>query len=161
MQQLYGFALVSLGGALVLLGGYHYLVVAPRLRRLAMTAAAHDNLLGGGAPATSRLDACETGLAALQGRVDATGQRVEVLERIARSDVHRVGFVRYNAFSDVGSELSFALALLNREGDGVIVSSIFSREETRTYGKAVERFATVVDASTEELTALERARATA
>ena len=57
-----------------------------------------------------------------------------------------------------GSDLSYALALLNREGDGVVVSSIWSREETRTYGKSVAKFTTVQDASKEELEAIERAR---
>ena len=72
--------------------------------------------------------------------------------------MHRVGFVRYNSFSDVGSDLSFTLALLNREGDGVLITSIYSREETRTYGKSVRNFATQQGASKEELEALAAAR---
>jgi hypothetical protein len=66
--------------------------------------------------------------------------------------------VRYNSFSDVGSDLSFTLALLNSEGDGVLITSIYSREETRTYGKAVRKFATQQGASKEELEALSAAR---
>jgi hypothetical protein len=160
--QAYGIALASLGGALAILGGYHFGFVAPRLRRLAAASATHDDLLGGGAAAaTGRLAAIETELGALHVGRDRLEQRMSELERIARTEVHRVGFVRYNAFGDVGSELSFALALVNKEGDGVILNSIFSREETRTYGKAVQRFETVVDASKEELLALERARAMA
>ena len=73
----------------------------------------------------------------------------------------RVGFVRFNAFSDVGSDLSYALALLNRDGDGVVLSSIYSREETRTYGKAVTAFKPAQDPSSEEVAAIEKARAAA
>ncbi|HTX60320.1 MAG TPA: DUF4446 family protein, partial [Verrucomicrobiae bacterium] len=80
------------------------------------------------------------------------------LELLAKTDVSRIGFVRYDAFDDTGSDLSYALALLNREGDGVVLSSIYSRSDTRTYGKAVERFKPAANASEEELTAIERAR---
>jgi len=47
---------------------------------------------------------------------------------------------------------------LNSEGDGVLITSIYSREETRTYGKAVRKFATQQGASKEELEALSAAR---
>lgn len=90
-----------------------------------------------------------------QRRSDA---RLAELERVARAEVARVGFIRYNAFDDVGSDLSFALALLNGDGDGVVLSSIYSREETRTYGKGVKGYASVVDASREERAAIEAAR---
>jgi hypothetical protein len=85
-------------------------------------------------------------------------ERLGELERVARAEVPRVGFVRYNAFDDVGSDLSFALALLNGEGDGVVLTTIYSREETRTYGKAVKGYASVVDASREEHAAIDAAR---
>jgi hypothetical protein len=66
--------------------------------------------------------------------------------------------VRYNSFSDVGSDLSFAFALLNGEGDGVVITSIYSREETRTFGKAVRKFVPQQDASKEENQAIAMAR---
>ncbi len=73
--------------------------------------------------------------------------------------MHRVGFVRYNSFSDVGSDLSFTLALLNSDGDGVVLTNIYSREETRTYGKAVRKFVPQQGASKEEQSAIAMARA--
>jgi hypothetical protein len=69
--------------------------------------------------------------------------------------------VRYNAFENTGSDLSYALALLTRDGDGVVISSIWSREETRTYGKAVAAFSSAQDASNEERAAIAKARASA
>ena len=87
-----------------------------------------------------------------------TEERLAELERVAGRDVYRLGFVRYNSFSDVGSDLSFALALLNRDGDGVVVTNIYSREETRTYGKSVRKFIPQHDASKEEHQAIAMAR---
>jgi hypothetical protein len=92
-------------------------------------------------------------LAALRSRVDA-------LEANAARSLQRVGFVRFNAFPDVGSELSYALAVVDRHGNGFLVSSIYSREEVRSYAKAVRDFTADKDLSDEERRAIELARAT-
>jgi hypothetical protein len=156
-------AVAVLAGALVVTVGYHLLVVVPRLRALAAIVATHDGLLGGGGadPATRRLDVLESGAQAARAEAATFLTRIEALEVIARNETPRVGFVRYNAFDDVGSDLSYALALLTKDGDGVVLSSIYSREETRTYGKAVEKFQAAQDASREERAAILKAKAAA
>ncbi len=162
MQNLITAVLAGLVSAIVVTGGYHLLVAAPRLRRLRTILDTHDGLLGGGASgAVDRLGALEREHAAAAADRASHALRLDALETVARTDVARVGFVRYNAFSDVGSDLSYALALVNRDGDGVVISSIWSREETRTYGKAVQAFKTAQDPSEEELAAIARARGAA
>jgi hypothetical protein len=84
--------------------------------------------------------------------------RIAVLEAASKSALQNVGFVRFNAFPDVGSELSYALAVVDGRGDGFVVSSIYSREEVRTYAKAVKQFATDKEVSSEEREALRMAR---
>jgi len=143
--------LSALVGAALSLGIYHFAVVAPALRRLRRT------LSGEVGPADAvAADVRQRGLEGAFAK--RTEERLAELERLASRDVYRVGFVRYNSFRDVGSDLSFALAFLNREGDGVIVSSIYSREETRTFGKAVRKFVPHQDASKEEQQAIAMAR---
>ena len=152
--------LAGLVSALVVTIGYHLLVAAPRLRNVATVIDTHDGLLGGGASrATDRLATLERDSAAVASAHEAAARRIDALEKVARSEVPRVGFVRYNSFDDVGSDLSYALALLNRDGDGVVLSSIYSREETRTYGKAVAGFRPATEPSDEELAAIAKARA--
>jgi len=154
--------LVAALGAIVVLGGYHAFFTLPYLRRMSAVLAAHDALLGGGAAkATDRIAALERSASEAQVARVAVERRLAALEQVAESEVPRVGFVRYNAFTDVGSELSYALALLNKRGDGVVLSSIWSREETRTYGKAVQNFTSAQDASSEELAAIAKAKAAA
>ena len=91
-------------------------------------------------------------VAALRARVDA-------LEANAARSLQRVGFVRFNAFPDVGSELSYALAVVDGRGNGFLVSSIYSREEVRTYAKALRNFSADKDLSDEERRAVELAKA--
>jgi hypothetical protein len=162
VQNLSSTVLVALGGALVVFGGYHALFVAPQVRRLSRALEAHDALLGGGsAKATDRIVTLETGAADLAKQSAELDRRLTLLETSLAQKVPHIGFVRYNAFENTGSDLSYALALLTKNGDGVVISSIWSREETRTYGKAVAGFRSAQDASNEERAAIAKARESA
>jgi hypothetical protein len=138
------------GIAVLSIGLYHVTIVGPRLRGILRTLSGD----GDGADAES-LAILRTTVGAAARRTD---ERLDALERSLQRDLHRVGFVRYNSFSDVGSDLSFTLALVNDDGDGVVVTSIYSREETRTYGKAVRKFVPQQGASKEEQSAIAMAR---
>ena len=71
----------------------------------------------------------------LKRQVVAIDGRTETLERkLSRSKRH-VGLVRYDAFSDIGGLQSFAMAVYDDNGDGVVLSSIIGRAEGRVYGK--------------------------
>ncbi len=139
---------------------YHALVASPALQRVRSLLELHDGLLAGeGAGSAAawfeRLDRSRVELAQELERVT---RRTSELETLSRTDLSRVGFVRYDAFDDTGSELSYALALLNRDGDGIVLTSIYSRTDTRTYGKAVKQFVTATAASAEEVRAIDMAR---
>ncbi|QSQ08647.1 hypothetical protein H0A61_00985 [Koleobacter methoxysyntrophicus] len=51
--------------------------------------------------------------------------------------LQKVGIVRYNAFKDVGGELSFAIALLDSNNNGLVLNSVYGRQENRTYAKPI------------------------
>ncbi len=172
MQNLSSAVIVALGGALVVLGGYHVLVLAPSLRRLSLALDAHDALLSGGGgkaadrsggsrKVTERIAVLEKSISNRERNSAEIERRLSALEDALTRRVPHIGFVRYNAFENTGSDLSYALALLTRNGDGVVISSIWSREETRTYGKAVTGFNSAQDASSEERAAIAKARAAA
>lgn len=146
--------------ALIALVVYHTAVVKPALAKLRALVETHDQLIGGGAGASQRLDRLDARVAELGSALGRAEGRVSELEALSRTDVSRVGFVRYDAFDDTGAELSYALALLSREGDGVVISSIYSRADTRTFGRAVQGFKLSGNASEEEVRAIERARTT-
>ncbi len=74
----------------------------------------------------------------LEERLASLRARVEELAGALQGAVQRVGVVRYDAFPDMGGKLSFSAAFLNARGDGVVLSSISGRQETRTYAKPVK-----------------------
>ncbi len=69
--------------------------------------------------------------------LEVVDRRTSALEARLPVAVQQVGLVRFNPFEDTGSNQSFALALLDGVGDGVVVSSLHSRNATRVYVKPV------------------------
>lgn len=90
-------------------------------------------------------------------RVDDVELTCKKLQLMAEKSIQKVGVVRFNAFQDTGSDLSFAVALLDSRGDGVVISTIFGRDESRTYAKPIQRGASSYNLSAEELQAVGKA----
>ncbi len=64
-------------------------------------------------------------------------EQISKMRKAGASYVQRVGLVRFNPFQDVGGDQSFSLALLDGDGNGVVISSLHSRAVTRTYAKPI------------------------
>jgi hypothetical protein len=71
----------------------------------------------------------------------------------------QVGLVRYQAYHDVGGDHSFALALLDSNGEGVVVNSLYHRDRCRVYAKPVSGWRSPISLTDEEAAAIETARA--
>lgn len=69
--------------------------------------------------------------------LDELAARSAVVEAAVRRSIQRIGLVRFNPFEDTGGNQSFAVALLDASGTGVVVSSLHSRTGTRVYAKAI------------------------
>lgn len=52
--------------------------------------------------------------------------------------LQKIGFVRFNPFPETGGNQSFSLAVLDGKGNGVVLSSLHSRESTRIYAKTIK-----------------------
>ncbi|MCC6484465.1 MAG: DUF4446 family protein [Armatimonadetes bacterium] len=87
-----------------------------------------------------------------------TEGRVTRIEGRLDSTLQKVGVVRFDALDDVGGELSFAVALLDAMGNGVVLSSLYSRTDCRTYAKAVIEGRSAQLLSDEEQAALTQAQ---
>ena len=64
---------------------------------------------------------------------------IKTLDNDLRKCIQKIGIVRYNAFKDTGSDLSFTLALLDENNNGVVLNGIYSREMSNIYAKPVEK----------------------
>jgi hypothetical protein len=93
----------------------------------------------------------------LEDRIAQLEQDVATLHDIQLGTVQRIGLVRYDAFRNMGGELSFALALLDERGDGIVVSTITGRQDNRTYAKHVKGGQTDISSSAEEDEAIKQA----
>ena len=81
------------------------------------------------------------------------------LAALLRDAVQRVGMVRYDAFEDMGGHLSFSAAFLDGKGDGVVITSINGRADTRCYAKPVRAGTSAHNLSEEEEQAIRQALA--
>lgn len=89
-------------------------------------ASLHDLLSGHAAAmqrATERMDEIEAAHRVIEGRT--------------RRSLQHIGLVRFNPFEDTGSDQSFAIAMLDDQRDGVVVSSLHGRSNTRVFAKPV------------------------
>jgi hypothetical protein len=80
------------------------------------------------------------------------------LERDARQHIQHAGIVRYNPFQDTGGDQSFALALADALGNGVVLSSLHARNVTRVYAKPLVAWDSHHTLTDEERLAIQRAQ---
>jgi hypothetical protein len=85
-------------------------------------------------------------------------QHDEILH-ILPTVIRYVGLVRFSPFHDTGSDQSFALALLDGRKDGVVITALHSRTDSRLYAKPVERGSSSYSLTAEERDAMNRALA--
>lgn len=81
----------------------------------------------------------------------------KILDEDMAKCIQKIGIVRYSAFKDTGSDLSFAVALLDENNDGVVFNGIYSREMSNIYAKPVEKGNSKYTLSNEELQAIDKA----
>ena len=83
---------------------------------------------------------------------------LEALRADLAQALRHVAVVRYDAFGDMGGRLSFSAAIVDDRGDGVVLSSIHARGESRTYAKGITGGGSDTTLTPEEQQALSAAR---
>ena len=79
------------------------------------------------------------------------------IEEALKGCVNKVAIMRYKAFEDVGSDLSFSIALLDSHNDGIVLTGIYSRQDSTTYAKPIDKGISRYELSEEELHVLNEA----
>ena len=85
---------------------------------------------------------------------------IKRIEINGKSHIQKVGFIRFNPFTDTGGNQSFCLSILDGDENGIVLSSLHSREQTRIYAKAITKGKTEgLELSNEEKRSIEQAKA--
>jgi hypothetical protein len=94
----------------------------------------------------------------MEGNYEKLSREVKNLKESSNFAVQKVGIVRFNPFSGVGGDQSFSLALLDKNENGLVITSLFSREGNRVYAKPIKNSRSEYLLSNEEKAAIERAK---
>lgn len=133
--------------------------VAVRVGRLLR---AYDGLVAGGAAAgfVEAVGRQTTLVRQLSGEVADLRTELAAARDQVGDGLRHVAVVRYDAFGDLGGMMSFSAALLDDAGNGLVLTAINGRSESRTYAKGLQCGASAHPLSPEELDAIAEARAT-
>lgn len=95
----------------------------------------------------------------LEEKVEKLSDELSKVKKTSEISIQKVGLVRYNPFSGgMGGDQSFSIALLDSNGDGFVITSLFSREGTRIYTKPLKSGKSEYQLSEEEEGAIKRAK---
>lgn len=82
---------------------------------------------------------------------------IEYMEKVVKNCVQKVGVVRYQAIQNMGADLSYTVALLDENNDGVVFNGIYGRDGCYTYAKPIVEGKSSYNLSDEEVQAIENA----
>ncbi len=93
----------------------------------------------------------------MTGDIDKLYAVAQELQQVALHSTQKVGTYFYNPYGDTGGTLSFSIAMLDAEDNGIVISSLHSRSGTQVYAKAIARGQSKQHLTGEEIEALRRA----
>jgi N-methylhydantoinase A/oxoprolinase/acetone carboxylase beta subunit len=94
----------------------------------------------------------------LENNFEELSKELEKLKKESKFSLQKIGILRYNPFSDVGSNQSFSIAVLDGRDDGLVITSLYAREGNRIYGKPIKEGNSEYSLSKEEKEAIKIAQ---
>jgi len=85
-------------------------------------------------------------------------QELKNLKKENKFFIQKISMIRFNPFKGVGSDQSFSLALLDANNSGIVITSLYTREENRIYGKPIKAGQSEYQLSEEEKKAIDQAK---
>ncbi len=76
-------------------------------------------------------------ISVLDGDIQDLYEITSKINELSRKGLHKTGMVRFNPFKDIGGDQSFSVAFLDNDNNGMIISSLYSREGVRVYAKSI------------------------
>lgn len=149
------FLLILLGGILLLL--ILYISNLIKLNKIRKNYSKFMERLGNGNNVDEMLRAYIYEVERVSNKNEEIVSYLEKINQNIAKCTQKIGIIRYNAFKDTGSDLSFALALLNEHNDGIVLNGIYARDMSNIYAKPIEGGQSRYALSEEEKEAIRRA----
>ena len=137
-------------GIVIILGALWAIVTEKRLKRFFIGKKAKD--------LEDVIIVLEQNIAKLNKAKDDMQKDIAITENQVKKSVRGLETIRFNPFPDQGSNQSFAIGMLNEEGDGLVISSLYSRERMSVFAKPVKNGKSEYELTTEEKEALQKAK---
>lgn len=149
------FLLLMLGFILVLM--ILYISNAMKLNRLRKSYSIFMKKLGNGSNIDEMLRGYINGVEKVANKNEEIVSYCKKLDENIANCTQKIGMVRYNAYKDTGSDLSFTLAMLNQHNDGIVLNGIYARDTSNIYAKPIKNGQSKYVLSNEEKEAIARA----
>jgi hypothetical protein len=143
------FVLNGISIFLILLGAIWIVVTEKRLKRFFLGKKAKD--------LEDTIGILESEISKLNKAKDNTEKEIVVINAKLRKSIRGLETIRFNPFPDQGSNQSFAVGMLNEEGDGLVISSLYARDRMSIFAKPVKNGKSEYELSDEERKALDKA----
>jgi biopolymer transport protein ExbB/TolQ len=136
-------------GLAMLVGAVWAIVTEKRLKRFFLGKKAKD--------LEDTILALQNEIAQLNKAKENAQKDIATINLKLKKSIRGLETIRFNPFPDQGSNQSFAIGMLNEEGDGVVVSSLYSRERMSIFAKPVKNGQSEYELTSEEKNALKKA----
>ena len=94
----------------------------------------------------------------LEQKFDKLSEKLECFKKDNKFSIQKVGIIRFNPFKEIGGDQSFSIALLDGSNSGIVITSLYTKEANRVYGKPIKNGKSEYSLSEEEIKALEVAK---
>ena len=134
----------------ILVGAIWIIITEKRLQRFFLGKKAKD--------LEDTIITLQTEIKKLNTAKDNIEKEVTLVNIKLKKSIRGLETIRFNPFPDQGSNQSFAIGMLNEEGDGLVISSLYSRERMSVFAKPVKNGKSEYELSAEEKEALQKAK---
>ena len=150
LDNIFLYVFFILTGIGILLGIIWVVSMEKRLKRFFLGKKAQD--------LEDTIVALEDNIIKLNTAKENTEKEISLIKSKVKKSIRGVETIRFNPFPDQGSNQSFAIGILNEEGDGVVMSSLYSRERMSVFAKPIKSGKSEYDLTSEEKEALQKAK---
>ncbi|KKR43237.1 MAG: hypothetical protein UU10_C0030G0004 [Parcubacteria group bacterium GW2011_GWF1_40_6] len=150
LDNIFSLAFFVFAGIAILIGIVWAFITEKRLKRFFLGKKAKD--------LEDTIIALENDISQIKKAKESMEKDIALMNAKLKKSIRGLNTIRFNPFPDQGSNQSFAIGMLNEEGDGLVISSLYSRERMSIFAKPVKKGKSEYELSAEEKEALEKAK---